>query len=174
MVGNEARSSTREECALNHQDVYLSSPNSQVQKITLTTCLTPSVPKADAVTQHPSESFATLLHTQILPGESWSPRSVNTSVSTHFSSNSEHERVAPRIIRTQEVRKSLGLDPSGFCLHPEANPVTQFSVLKFLPERTGFPGVLTHRLPGGTSHSQRYRDQLTPEITRWQRARART
>jgi hypothetical protein len=34
--------------------------------------------------------------------------------------------------------------------------------------------VLTHWLTGGTSHSQRQQDQLTPQITKWQEARART
>jgi hypothetical protein len=31
--------------------------------------------------------------------------------------------------------------------------VPQLSIPEFLPERTGLPGVLTHRLAGGTSHS---------------------
>jgi chromosome segregation ATPase len=52
--------------------------------------------------------------------------------------------------------------------------VPQLSIPKFLPERTGLPGVLTHRLTGGTNHSQRQQDQLTPEITRWQKANAKT
>jgi ribulose bisphosphate carboxylase small subunit len=34
--------------------------------------------------------------------------------------------------------------------------------------------VLTHRLTGGTSHSQTQQGKLTPEITRWQEARTRT
>jgi hypothetical protein len=52
--------------------------------------------------------------------------------------------------------------------------VPQLSILKILLERTGLPGVLEHRLAGGTSHNQRQQDQLTPEITRWQEARAKT
>jgi hypothetical protein len=44
-----------------------------------------------------------------------------------------------------------------------------------IPSReNGLTGVLTHRLAGGTSHSERQQDQLTPQITRWQEARART
>jgi hypothetical protein len=42
-----------------------------------------------------------------------------------------------------------------FLSAPGADPVTQISIPKFLPERTGLPEVLTHRLAGGTSHSQR-------------------
>jgi hypothetical protein len=57
-------------------------------------------------------------------------------------------------------------DPSGFHLHPGADPVTQLSIPKFLPETTDLTGVLTHRLAGGTSHSQRQQDQLTAEIVR--------
>jgi hypothetical protein len=52
--------------------------------------------------------------------------------------------------------------------------VPQLSITKFLLERTGLPEILTHRLAGKTSNSQREQDQLTPEITRWQKARART
>jgi hypothetical protein len=58
--------------------------------------------------------------------------------------------------------------------YPGADPVPQFSIPKFLLGRTGIPGVLTHRLTRERSHSQRQQDQLTPEITRWQDARART
>jgi hypothetical protein len=43
----------------------------------------------------------------------------------------------------------------GFCLHPRADPVPQFSIAIFIPERTGLPAVLRRRLTGGTSHSQR-------------------
>ena len=47
--------------------------------------------------------------------------------------------------------------------------VPQLSIPKFLPERTGLPGLPTHRLAGGTIHSQRQQDLLTPEITRLQK-----
>jgi hypothetical protein len=47
--------------------------------------------------------------------------------------------------------------------------VPQLSIPKFLLERTGLPGVLTHRLAGEKSHSQRQQDQLTLEITRGKR-----
>ena len=50
----------------------------------------------------------------------------------------------------------------------------QLSLPNFLPERTGLQGVLTYRLAGQMSHSQRQQDHLTPEITRWQKASART
>jgi hypothetical protein len=85
----------------------------------------------------------------------------------HFSSNSWPQRDPPRAIRTQEPRINWGHDFSGFCLHPRADPVPQFSIPKFLPERSGLPGVLTHMLEGQRSHNQRKQDQLTPEITRW-------
>jgi hypothetical protein len=68
-----------------------------------------------------------------------------------------------RDLRIQEPRNSQGQDPSHFCLHA----MPQLSLPKFLPEKTGLSGVLTHRLAGGTSHRQRQQDQLTPEITRW-------
>lgn len=56
---------------------------------------------------------------------------------------------------------------------PGADPVPQLSLPKSHQERAGLPGVLTHRLIGGTSHSQKQHDQLTPQITRWQEASAR-
>jgi hypothetical protein len=52
--------------------------------------------------------------------------------------------------------------------------VPQLSIPKFLQEKIGLPGVLTNWLTGGTSHSQRQQDWLTPQITRWLEARART
>jgi hypothetical protein len=48
------------------------------------------------------------------------------------------------------------------------------SIFKFLLERNGLLGVLTHRFAGRASHSQRQQDQLTPEITIWGEARGRT
>jgi hypothetical protein len=63
--------------------------------------------------------------------------------------------------------------PVSICA-PELTLYPELSIPKFLLERTSLPGVLTQRLAGGTSHSQRQQDQLTPEITRWQEARART
>jgi hypothetical protein len=67
-----------------------------------------------------------------------------------------------RAVRTQETRKSYGQDPSDFHLRPGTDPVPELSIPKFLPERTGVPGVLTQE------------DKLTSEITIWQEARART
>jgi hypothetical protein len=61
-----------------------------------------------------------------------------------------------------------------FLSAPGADPVPQLSIPKFLPKRTGLPGVLTHRLAGGTSHNQRQQNQLIPQIIRKQKARART
>jgi len=52
----------------------------------------------------------------------------------------------PGTPRTQEQRSSLEQDTFSFQLHPRADPVPQLTILKFLPERTGLPGVLTHRL----------------------------
>jgi hypothetical protein len=46
-----------------------------------------------------------------------------------------------------------------------ADSVPQLSIPNFLPERTDLPGVLTHRLAGGISQSQRQQNQLTQEIT---------
>ena len=114
-----------------------------------------------------------MLHTQIQKGESWSPRSAGTPMSTG-KTTTYAQSDQPRALMTWDPRNSLGQDPSGFHLHPGADPVPQLSIPKFLPERTGLPGVLTHRLAGGTSHSQRQQDQLTPEITRWQEASIRT
>jgi hypothetical protein len=48
----------------------------------------------------------------------------------------------------------------------------QHSIPKFIQERAGLPGVLTHRLAGGTSHRQSQKDQKTLEITTGQKARA--
>jgi hypothetical protein len=92
----------------------------------------------------------------------------------YFWSNPWPKRDLPRALKTQETRNSRGQDPSSFHLHLIADPVPQLFIHKFLPERTGLPEVLTHRLIGGKSHSQRQQDQLTPEITRWWEARARS
>ena len=54
-----------------------------------------------------------------------------------------------RAIRTQESRNSQGQDPLGRLLHTRADPVPQLSIPKFLPEKTGLPGVVAHRLAGG-------------------------
>ena len=65
------------------------------------------------------------------------------------------QRDPSRAFRTQEARNSLGQDPSSFYLYPGDDPVPQLSVPKFHLERAGFLGVLTPRLTGGPSHSQR-------------------
>jgi hypothetical protein len=44
--------------------------------------------------------------------------------------------------------------------------VPQLSIPRLLPERTGVPGVLTNRLVGEISHSQRQQEELIPEIIR--------
>ena len=72
------------------------------------------------------------------------------------------------------TKEQPGKGSFSFHLHPGAYHVPQFSIPKFVLGRTGLPGVLTHRLTGETSHSQRLEDQLTPEITGWQEARTRT
>jgi hypothetical protein len=79
----------------------------------------------------------------------------------------------PRTIRKQEPRITWEQNPSGFCLNPRADPVPQLSISKFLLERTVLPGVVTRKLSGHTSHSQRQQDQLTLELTRWWKANAR-
>jgi hypothetical protein len=45
---------------------------------------------------------------------------------------------------------------------------------KMEPDRTHIPGVLTHKLTGGTRHRQRQQDKVTPEIIRWQEENTRT
>lgn len=47
-----------------------------------------------------------------------------------------------------------------------AYPVPQLSMPGSHQERAGLPGVLTHRLIGGSDY-QRRQDQLRPEIPRW-------
>jgi hypothetical protein len=65
-----------------------------------------------------------------------------------------------------------------FCLHlyPGVRDLPQLSVHESCQGRAHLPRVLTqaYRCIGGTSSSQRQQDQLTPEITRWQKASART
>jgi hypothetical protein len=65
------------------------------------------------------------------------------------------------------ARDSQIQDPSGFCLCPWADHVPQLSIPKFVLKRTALPGVLTNKLTGGTRHSQRQQNHLTPQITRW-------
>ena len=113
-----------------------------------------------------------MCHTQTPLGKSWSPRSADTPVRTGKTITSA-QIPGPRGTCPEPSghRNSRGQDPSGFCLLPGADPVPQLSIPQFLPERASLPGVLTHRLAGGTSHSQRQQDQLKPEMTRWQEAR---
>jgi hypothetical protein len=132
-----------------------------------------------------SWSCAIVLHTYILLGESWSPRSADTPVSTGKTTTSAQipgprgtlpEPTGQGNQGTAKNRILLVSACSGrrsCAIMPGTDPVPQLSIPKFLLERPGIPGVLPHRLAGGTSHSQR-QDQLTPEITRWHEARART
>jgi hypothetical protein len=110
-----------------------------------------------------------LCHSAPYPKTAWtelvSQDCLHTCEHHHFCSNSWCRRDPPRAIRTWEPRNIWGQDLFGFHLHPGANSVLQLSIPKFLLETTGLPGVLTYRLAGGTSHSQRQQDQLTPEIT---------
>jgi hypothetical protein len=70
-----------------------------------------------------------------------------------------------RTLRTYESRSNWErILPVAICA-PELT-LSQFFIPKFLTERISHPGVLTQRLAGGTSHSQRLQDQLTSEITR--------
>jgi hypothetical protein len=64
----------------------------------------------------------------------------------------------PRGIRAQEPKTSKGQDTSGFCLHPRDDPVPQITITKFIPDRTGLPGVLTQRLAKGKTHNQIHQD----------------
>jgi hypothetical protein len=72
--------------------------------------------------------------------------------------------------------QQLGKDPFGCHLHLGAEAVPQTYVHRLHWERDGLPGVLTqaYRPTGRTSSSQRQQDHLTPEVTRWQKASART
>ena len=72
--------------------------------------------------------------------------------------------------------ETLGQIASGSHLHPGAKAVPQPSLYRFHQERADLPRVLTesYRPTGGTRSSQRQQDQLTPEITRWQKASTRT
>ena len=69
--------------------------------------------------------------TRIL-GESWSPRSVDTPVSTGKTTTSAL-RDQPRTLSTEELKSSLGQDLSGFYLHPGADPVPQLCIPKIPP-----------------------------------------
>jgi hypothetical protein len=100
-----------------------------------------------------SWSCATALHTQILPGESWPPSQEWWHICDHRLDHHFCMKDPPRAIRTREPRNSQGQNSSSFYLCPRADPVPHLSMPKFLTERTGLPGVLTHRLAGRTSHS---------------------
>lgn len=121
-----------------------------------------------------SWSCATALHTEILPGREMVSQEFWHTCEHHFCSNSWPKRNQHSVIETQKPFNSQGQDLSGFCLHPRADTVPRLSIPNVLLERTGLPGVLTGKLAGRTSHSQRQQNQLTPEISRWWEARART
>jgi hypothetical protein len=86
-----------------------------------------------------------------------------TTISVEISTQEEPAQSHQETGTKEQPRK----DPSGFCLHPGADPVPELSIPKILLERSGFIGVRIHRLAEGISHIQRLQDQLTPEITRW-------
>ena len=71
--------------------------------------------------------------------------------------------------------EQLGQVLSYLYLHPGARAFPHPSVNRSCQERAGLSGVLTqvYRPTGGSSSSQRQQDQLTLEITRWQKASAR-
>jgi hypothetical protein len=72
-----------------------------------------------------------VLHTQILSGESWYPRTAGTPVSTGNTITSA-QITGSRVIRTQEQWNSQGQDPSGFHLHPGTDSVPQLPIPKFI------------------------------------------
>ena len=194
------------------------------------------VTKAGLKTQNCcSRSFVTGFHTQIAPGGSKPPRSVDRPVNAGRNTTAAQRNLhgtlrnlgvsrtgtgaflfpslpvenplpqgsreggslpgMPTYLRTQ-VRPPLlfkfltqeGLSQSHqdtgtkdqlgtrsfWALHPKAYPVPQLTIPKFLLERSGLPGVQTHRFTGRTSPSQSQHDQLTFKITRWQKASTRT
>ena len=59
---------------------------------------------------------------------------------------------------------------------PGSQEASKPSVLRPCQKRVGLPGIQTqaYRPTGGISSSQRQQDQLTPEITRWQKASTKT
>jgi hypothetical protein len=73
-----------------------------------------------------------------------------------------------------ETKEQPGTGLFQFPFVPGADSVPQLFLPKFLEERTGLLGVLTHRLTRGISQSKRQSDQLSPEITRWLEASARS
>jgi hypothetical protein len=116
-------------------------------------------------------------HTQIPLGESWFPRSAHTPVST--GKTTTYAQIPGPRGTTQSHQDTGNNEQQGtgyfkFPSAPQNWPCATASIPKFFLERTGLPRVVTHRLAGGTSHSQRQQDQLTPQITRWREARART
>jgi hypothetical protein len=86
-------------------------------------------------------------------GESWSPSSDYTTVNTGKTTTT---------LQIPGTRGTL-TEPSGHqnqastwdrkllvCLYPRAHTVPELYIPKFLPERRGLSGVLTHRLGGET------------------------
>ena len=59
-----------------------------------------------------------MLHTQISPGEIWSPSSADKPVNIGKTTTSA-QKDPPRALRIQELRSRLGQDLYGFCLLPE-------------------------------------------------------
>jgi hypothetical protein len=121
-------------------------------------------------------SCATALHTQILLEESWSPRSAVTLVSTGNTTTSfqipDPSGTSPDLSghRNQRTNRDRILQVSVCTLELtlcHSPPYPNSSRREMVSQET-------HRLAGGTSHSQRQQDQLTLEIIRWQEARART
>ena len=88
-----------------------------------------------------SRSSATGVHTQRVPGGSKPHKSTHTFVSTGRTTTAA-QRNPPGL---SGHKKEVDWDRSFpvYCLYPRADPLSQLSIPKFLPERTGLPGVFT-------------------------------
>jgi hypothetical protein len=117
------------------------------------------------------------MHNQIPSGESWPPKSADMPVITGKTTTSAQILAKERPAQSHQdtgSKEQPGTGSFWFPPIPVADPVAQFSVPKFLPEKIGIPGVLKCRIAQGTSHGQKKQEQLTTEITNWQEARVRT
>ena len=123
-----------------------------------------------------SWSCATELHIQIPPGESWSPRCADKPVSTGKTTTSLQISGPRGTLPEPSGHRNQGSAGDRILLvsvcTPELNIYHRCSYLNFSWREL----VCQEYWHGGlqSSHSQRQQDNLTPEITRWWKARART
>jgi hypothetical protein len=117
----------------------------------------------------------TVLHTLIPLGESWSPRSVDTPESTGETNTSVLVSGPRRTYPEPSEHRNEGIARDKILLVSVCAPELNICHSSAYPNPVHRELFSQECWPiGGTIHSQRQQDQLTPQISRWLETSART